>query len=120
MKISERALWMTQALSGVLLVALLGLHWVAQHYVARGGLRTYQQVLAYVGHPLVGFLEALFLLVVTGHAALGLRSMALDWGLSDRAMSRVNRVLLALVVLAVGYGWWLLGRLVFRAFGMAG
>ena len=36
--------WILQAFTGVMLVVLLGLHMVVQHFVVEGGLRNYQQV----------------------------------------------------------------------------
>ncbi len=107
----ERRWWFLQAVTGLALVFLLGLHWVAQHYIAEGGLRTYQQVVAYVRHPLIWPLEALFLLVVSVHAALGLRAILLDLGLTEARLRRTQMVLVLLTLLAVAYGWWLLARL---------
>ena len=102
--------WMAQALSGLALVALLGLHFAAQHYVAQGGLRTYADVQAYLTSPVIWALEALFLVVVAVHAALGLRAVALDLGLSPRRAALVNAGVTALAALAIGYGLWLLIR----------
>ena len=88
--------WLAQAASGVLLVALLAIHWVAQHYVAAGGLRTYTEVVTYLRQPVVFGLEAAFLVVVTAHALLGVRALVLDLGLSPRA-ERALGIVLALV-----------------------
>jgi len=107
---SGKLLWLVQAFSGLALVALLGLHFVAQHYVAQGGLRTYADVQAYLASPLIWFLEALFLVVVAVHAALGLRAVALDLGLSPRGVALVNASVTVLAVLAIAYGLWLLIR----------
>ena len=59
---------------------------VAHHFVVDeiGGLRTYQQVLDYIGTPLIFVIEGVFLVVVTVHAMLGLRSVLLDFGLTER------------------------------------
>ncbi len=102
--------WLLQALSGLALVLLLGVHFVAQHYVAQGGLRTYAQVVAYVRHPAVAALEAIFLVVVAVHAALGLRAVALDFGLPAARQRGLNAALAVGVVLVVGYGLWLLAQ----------
>ena len=100
--------WAWQAGTGVLLVLFLGIHWVAQHYLAPGGLRTYEQVVAYVRQPPVLVLEALFLPTVVVHALLGIRALALDLGLSSTNLRRLTWGLALLGLLAVGYGWWLL------------
>ena len=105
--------WAWQAGTGILLVFFLGFHWVAQHYLAPGGLRTYDQVVAYVRQPVVLAVEALFLPTVVVHALLGLRAMALDLGIAPTGLRRLNWVLFLLGLGAVLYGWWLLGVLVF-------
>ena len=45
--------WRWTAGSGVALLALVTLHMVAHHFVVHevGGLRTYDQVMAYIGNP---------------------------------------------------------------------
>ncbi len=100
--------WTWQAGTGVLLVLFVGIHWVAQHYLAPGGLRTYEQVVAYVRQPVVFVLEALFLPTVVVHALLGIRALALDLGISPTGLKRLTWVLALLGLLAVFYGWWLL------------
>lgn len=107
----EGKLWLAQVISGLLLLFLLGFHMIAQHFVARGGLRTYQEVVAYLSSPVIWLLEALFLLVVVFHAVLGVRAVVLDLNPSPRALRRVERVLIALGILAVAYGFWLLFRI---------
>lgn len=97
-------IWLLQAVSGVLLVALLGLHWVAQHYVAAGGLRTYQDVVYYLRNPWVFLLEAAFLILVTVHALLGLRGILFDLGLGQRAERSINWGLSILGAGAIWYG----------------
>ena len=45
--------WILQVVSGVLLVVLLGLHIVTQHFVVKGGLRDYAQVVSYLSNSVV-------------------------------------------------------------------
>lgn len=97
-------LWLAQAISGALLVALMFLHMVANHFVVEGGLQTYQDVLRYLSNPLVFGLETVFLVVVTLHALLGVRAIVLDTGLSRPAEVRLNRLLAGLGALIVAYG----------------
>jgi succinate dehydrogenase hydrophobic anchor subunit len=40
--------WAAQAVSGVLLLVLVAVHMVAQHFVVSGGLRTYADVVAWI------------------------------------------------------------------------
>ena len=98
------SLWLLQAVTGLLLLALLGVHIIANHFVVEGGLRTYQDVVAYLSHPLIFVWEILFLVVVSTHAALGLRAIVLDLGPGPRVERLVNGVLVLLTVFAIGYG----------------
>lgn len=99
--------WLGQALSGVLLLILLGLHMFAHHFVVEGGLRTYQDVLDYIRTPLIMVLELLFLVTVSFHAMVGLRSVLFDLGLSPTQEKWVTRTVTAFGVAIVVYGVWL-------------
>src|SRR4030095_360547 len=57
--------WVAQVTSGVLLLILLTVHMVAQHFVVEGGLRTYADVVAWIRNPVVFAVEALLLVCVT-------------------------------------------------------
>src|SRR5258708_39546784 len=93
-----------QLIRGVGLIVLLGLHFIANHFVAKGGLRDFAEVVAYLRNPLILCLEVLFLLCVTTHALLGVRAILLDFGLSQAAESHLDRVLKVVGVLTVVYG----------------
>ncbi|HLV43435.1 MAG TPA: hypothetical protein VKY39_00600, partial [Aggregatilineales bacterium] len=75
--------WIGQAVSGILLLILLGTHMIAHHFVVEGGLRRYDQVLDYVGNPVILAIELVFLVVVTFHAMVGLRAVIFDLGLTQ-------------------------------------
>ena len=96
--------WLWQAFTGVGLVILLGLHFIANHFIVKAGLRDYSQVVAYLRNPVILCLEVLFLLCVTTHALLGVRSILLDFGLSETMERRLDQVLKFAGVLTVGYG----------------
>jgi succinate dehydrogenase hydrophobic anchor subunit len=104
--------WLSQAISGILLVGLLGMHWVAQHYLAVGGLRTYAEVVSYLENPLVLVLEVAFLAVVTYHALLGVRAVLLDLGPGERLIRLLDAGLILTGIATVLYGINLL-RLIF-------
>ncbi len=110
-------MWRVTALSGVALLVLVTIHMVAHHFVVQeiGGLRTYAQVLDYIGNPVIFVLEAAFLVAVTIHAMLGLRAVLFDLGLSTRTRTTVSRGLLALGTVTVIYGFVLIGVLASRA-----
>jgi len=89
---SGSMLWLSQAISGFALTALLGLHMIANHFVVEGGLLTYQDVLAYLSNPAIFVLEVIFLLVVVPHAFLGLRAILLDLGPRPRTVRVMDAV----------------------------
>ncbi len=99
--------WLWQVITGVALVFLLGLHIIANHFIASGGLRNFADVLAYLRNPVFLVLELLFLVVVASHAMLGIRAILMDFGLSDRVEKLLSRVLTVVGVLTVVYGMWL-------------
>jgi succinate dehydrogenase hydrophobic anchor subunit len=98
------AAWLWQVFTGVGLVVLLGLHMVANHFVAKGGLRDYAAVVSYLRNPVILTLEVLFLICVTTHALLGVRAIFLDFGLNEHAEKRLTKILNVVGVLTVGYG----------------
>ena len=99
--------WLWQDITGVALVLLLGLHLIANHFVAQGGLRNFADVVAYLRTPVILVLEVLFLIIVTSHAMLGIRAILIDLGLSNRTEKLVSQVLTVVGILTVGYGLWL-------------
>jgi succinate dehydrogenase cytochrome b556 subunit len=99
--------WIGQAITGVLLVILLSLHMIVHHFVVEGGLRTYEQVLAYIGNPLVVTIEILFLVVVTYHAMVGVRAILFDLPLNERQKGLITRALTVVGVVIVGWGVFL-------------
>jgi succinate dehydrogenase hydrophobic anchor subunit len=107
-------IWMAQAVSGVLLLVLMTVHMVAQHFVVAGGLRTYADVAAWIRNPVVYATEVLLLLTVTWHAIAGVHAVLLDLGLRGRAERRAARVLLGVAIATVAYGLWLLTTIAFR------
>ena len=106
--------WLAQVLSGVLLLVLLTVHMIAQHLVVEGGLRTYDQVVAWIHNPVVFTLEALLLVCVSWHGIAGVHAVLLDLGLRGRTERIVARILGDVAVATVLYGLWLLSMLAFR------
>ena len=100
--------WAWQAITGVLVLGLVTLHMIANHFVVAGGLRDYHDVVAYISNPIILPLEILFLVIVSWHGLLGLRAVIFDFGLSVRAERRVTRVLYGVWVVTIVYGLALL------------
>jgi succinate dehydrogenase hydrophobic anchor subunit len=106
-------LWLVQAISGLLLVLLLVLHMIAHHFVVEGGLRTFDDVVAYISNPAIFTIEIVFLFVVTIHALLGVRAIVMDLGPSKGREQIVNWVLAVAGIVTVVYGVWLLVTITF-------
>ena len=106
--------WLAQVVSGVLLLVLLTVHMVAQHFLVEGGLRTYDQVIAWIRNPLVFAVEALLLVCVTWHGVAGVHAVLLDLGLRGRTERIVARILGDVMVATILYGLWLLYMLAFQ------
>ncbi|HXF70420.1 MAG TPA: hypothetical protein VNK89_11500 [Thermoflexus sp.] len=100
-------MWIWQAVTGLLLLILLTLHMVFNHFVVEGGLRTYWDVVAYLSNPVVFVWEIVFLIVVTAHALMGVRAILLDLGIRPTADRWLKRALTVLGVVIIGYGVWL-------------
>lgn len=101
------SLWILQAFSGLLLVAILGTHMIAHHFIVEGGLRNYEQVMAYVSNPIVFAIEVLFVVFGVAHALLGVRAIITDLRPSPGALRAINWVLVIVGVLTIGYGLYL-------------
>ncbi len=103
--------WISQVISGVLLVFLLGVHIVAQHFVVKGGLRDYAQVMSYLANPVVLAIEILFVIVLIWHAMLGLRAVLFDFGFGRRGQALITRGVVVLGAVTAGYSFWLIATL---------
>ena len=97
-----------------MLVILLAIHLIVNHWAAPQGLLTYGDVVRYYDIPGIALMEAAFLLVVTVHCLLGLHSILLDLNLSAR-VTRIATGMLAFVGLTtILYGMWLTRTLASR------
>ena len=103
--------WILQVVSGVLLVVLLGLHIVTQHFVVKGGLRDYAQVVSYFSNSVVLAVESLFVVVLIWHAMLGLRAILLDFGFGRRGQARISYGVTALGAVTAAYSFWLIATI---------
>ena len=100
--------WLLQAGLGVLLIALLAVHLLVNHWVAPQGLLNYADIVRYYGHPGIVWMEAIFLIVVTFHCLFGLHAILLDLNVSARFTLACTRVLIFIGATAIVYGLWLL------------
>jgi len=100
-------LWMFKIFAGLMIVVLLGIHFVVNHLVAPTGLLSYADVIAYYQNPIIPVMEILFLVFVVSHALVGLRSILLDLNPSDRVLRAADGVLIVVGAAAILYGIWL-------------
>ncbi len=96
--------WILQALSGLLVIVLISLHLLAQHFTAPGGLLNYDAVVAHLRNPVVFLLETAFAGTVLFHAFAGVRAILLDLAPSQARERTINRVLVVLGVALFLYG----------------
>ncbi len=99
--------WLIQVVTGALVLLLVTLHMIANHFIVPNGLRNFNDVVDYLRTPIVLFFEVTFLVVVTWHGLLGLRAVLFDFGLSARTERVVTWLLAVVGVVTVGYGLWL-------------
>ena len=100
-------LWLIKIISGLLVIVLLMVHFIVNHFAIDGNLLTWAGVVAYFANPWVVVMEITFLVVVVSHALVGLRSVILDLNPSPRFMRVIDRALIAVGLTAVIYGIWL-------------
>jgi succinate dehydrogenase / fumarate reductase membrane anchor subunit len=102
-------IWLLKIVTGPLLVIVLGLHFVVNHYLGSlsSGLMTYQDVVRYFQNPLIPAIEILFLITVVTHSLIGLRGILLDLNPSRNLLKTITWLLVLLGVSSVGYGTWL-------------
>lgn len=105
---SERGwLWLLKVASGALIIILIGVHFVVNHFVAEGGLLTYADVIRYYQNPLIPLMEIIFLVCVVSHSLIGLRGIVLDLHPSPGVLRVVDRVFILFGAGAIIYGIWL-------------
>lgn len=116
LKPTENAwLWLLKIASGVLILVILIIHLIVNHFTAPNGLLSYAEVVAYYQNPLIPIMEAFFLVFVVVHSLLGLRSILLDLKPTRALASMMDSVLTIFGVLAIGYGIFLLLAVVAQA-----
>lgn len=96
--------WFIQAGLGVLLIVLLGIHLVVNHWVAPHGLLTYADVIDYYDVPGIALMEALFLAVVTAHCLIGVHGILLDLEFSPPTIKMLTWALVAVGLAMIAYG----------------
>lgn len=100
--------WLLQASLGVLLVVLLAVHLIVNHWAAPHGLLGYAEVVRYYDQPGIIWMESVFLIAVTTHCMLGLYAIILDLNI-NRWMARIlTKTLILIGMFIILYGLWLI------------
>lgn len=112
------SLWMIKALTGLLIIVILGVHFVVNHILGENALLTYQDIVRYYTNPIIPLMEIAFVIFVVSHSLIGLRGIILDLKPSASTTKVIDWAFVILGTVAVVYGIWLISRIV--SAGMAG
>ena len=107
-------LWLVKIITGPLLLVLLLIHFVVNHFIAETGLLTYADVVAYYRNPIIPVMEILFLITVVTHSLIGLRGILLDLNPARRLLKVIDWGLILVGISAISYGVWLVLVIVAR------
>ncbi len=102
-------IWLIKIATGPLLVLVLLLHFLANHYMGSlsSGLMTYQNIVVYYQNPIIPAIEILFVATVVTHSLIGLRGIILDMNPSRTVLNIITWLMVILGVSSVVYGIWL-------------
>ena len=100
-------LWLIKIFTGPLLIILILIHFIVNHFIAETGLLTYNDVVAYYQNPLIPIMEICFLATVVTHSLIGLRGIILDLKPSRSVLKVIDWILVIGGISAVLYGTWL-------------
>ncbi len=101
-------LWFIKAATGVLIIVILGVHFVVNHLVAPTGLLSYADVIKYYQNPIIPIMEILFVVFVVSHALIGLRGILLDLKPTRAVLTGINWLFMVVGLAAIVYGIWLI------------
>ena len=104
-------LWLLKIVAGVLIIVILGVHFVMNHWAAPEGLLNYDDIVRYYQIPYIVVMEITFVVVVVIHAFIGLRSIILDLNPTETVLNAVNVILSIAGTTAIVYGIWLILRI---------
>jgi succinate dehydrogenase hydrophobic anchor subunit len=101
-------LWLYKIIAGLLVIVVLGIHFVINHAIAPGGLLTYEDVIRYYKVPIIPIMEGFFLVIVVTHSLLGLRGILLDLNPIQKIRRAIDWSFTLFGTAAIVYGIWLL------------
>ncbi len=110
-------LWIIKAVTGWLIIVILGVHFIVNHMIGATSLLTYEQIVAYYQNPIVPIMEITFLILVVSHSLIGLRGILLDLKPSQPVLKAIDWLFTAIGVVSVVYGIWLIAVIVSKGAG---
>jgi len=100
-------LWLLKIVTGILLVVLLFIHLLVNHFLSQHGLMNYADIVAYYQNPIIPIMEVCLLAAVVFHSLTGLRGIILDLKPALSLLKVIDIILIIVGVTAVTYGIWL-------------
>jgi succinate dehydrogenase / fumarate reductase membrane anchor subunit len=107
-------LWLVKIVTGPLLIVLLFIHLIVNHFIGQTGLLTYADVVAYYRNPIIPIMEICFLAAVVTHSLIGIRGILLDLKPARRILKALDYMLVVAGISSVSYGVWLVLAIVSR------
>jgi succinate dehydrogenase / fumarate reductase membrane anchor subunit len=101
-------LWLAKALSGLVIIVILIIHFIANHFAAPNGLLSYADIVRYYQNPLIPVMEIVFVAFAVSHALIGLRGIILDLKPGPAFMRVINWLFTLVGAGTIIYGIWLI------------
>lgn len=110
-------LWFIKAITGLLVIVILFIHLIVNHFVAPNGLLTYADVVKYYQNPIIPIMEIGLVAFAVSHSLIGLRGIILDLKPTQAFINIINWLFSIVGVGAVIYGIWLIFTIASRGAG---
>jgi succinate dehydrogenase hydrophobic anchor subunit len=110
-------LWFIKAITGLLVIVILFIHLIVNHFVAPNGLLTYADVVKYYQNPIIPIMEIGLVAFAVSHSLIGLRGIILDLKPTQAFINFINWLFSIVGVGAVIYGIWLIFTIASRGAG---
>jgi succinate dehydrogenase hydrophobic anchor subunit len=105
-------LWFIKAVTGLLVIVILFIHLIVNHFVAPNGLLSYADVVRYYQNPIIPIMEIGLVAFAVSHSLIGLRGIILDLKPTRAVIGVMNWLFTFIGVAAVIYGIWLIFTIV--------
>ena len=110
-------LWFIKAVTGLLVIVILFIHLIVNHFVATNGLLSYADVVRYYQNPIIPIMEIGLVAFAVSHSLIGLRGIILDLKPTRAFIGVINWLFTIIGVGAVVYGIWLIFAIVSKGTG---